>query len=357
MQRSVATVRTPARYGFTLIELILVIVALGVVAAFLLPSVRTARVSARRLQCLNNLKNLGLAVTNYATTFDGRLPGLTAPAPGMAAHVNATWALCLLPFLDRADTHEFIGQATTRPDAERAVQQVLALNFTFFQCPEDHHHFKQPGGLTYAPNIGYGPWHGNPDGVDLHYDFGANDHSLASVDWNNNGKLDVTDQQVARATGVFWMPGTKVLPLTFDELSDADGGGSTLLLMESLTLPLMHQAGPKKNGLNPAATECGVGLGIESLRLKKGSPPSLAVTLATRQTDEFLKYFSPNAPQRVEPVHTLSASSGHSRQVNVCFADGHVGSINEDIDWTVWARLHSPDGMRYGQAGLSEPAH
>ncbi|WP_437225414.1 DUF1559 domain-containing protein [Planctomicrobium sp. SH661] len=85
--------------GFTLIELLVVIAIIAVLIALLLPAVQQAREAARRTQCKNNLKQIGLAHHNYHDTYSGFPIGSRAGAPGSWGE---SWWVGLLPYLDQA---------------------------------------------------------------------------------------------------------------------------------------------------------------------------------------------------------------------------------------------------------------
>jgi prepilin-type N-terminal cleavage/methylation domain-containing protein/prepilin-type processing-associated H-X9-DG protein len=84
---------TRYRQGFTLIELLVVIAIIAVLIALLLPAVQAAREAARRAQCINNLKQVGVAMHNYHQA-TGSLP------PGGMAIVDGTWQLFILPYME-----------------------------------------------------------------------------------------------------------------------------------------------------------------------------------------------------------------------------------------------------------------
>jgi len=114
--------RSSRRRAFTLIELLVVIAIIAVLIALLLPAVQQAREAARRTQCKNQLKQLGLALHNYHDTFITTMPtgyiysAGVAPAigtPGVAATNGWGWGTMILPYIDQAPLYNTFTVGTT----------------------------------------------------------------------------------------------------------------------------------------------------------------------------------------------------------------------------------------------------
>ncbi|WP_435022454.1 DUF1559 domain-containing protein [Tundrisphaera sp. TA3] len=126
------------RSGFTLIELLVVIAIIAVLIALLLPAVQAAREAARRSQCTNNLKQLGLAVANYEST-NGSLP------PGVKYQVWGTWNVFILPYMEQASLynawnnsgHYADGGLTALRYAGVANTTVTSARIATYTCPSD----------------------------------------------------------------------------------------------------------------------------------------------------------------------------------------------------------------------------
>jgi prepilin-type N-terminal cleavage/methylation domain-containing protein/prepilin-type processing-associated H-X9-DG protein len=142
--RSEFLIRPRARRGFTLIELLVVIAIIAVLIALLLPAVQNARESARRAQCLNNLKQIGIALNNYHSQHDTLPPGYinlwdpnTGPAD-TAEDVNGpgwAWGAMVLPFLEQAPIHSAINFNLSLIEPANITAQLMRV--TTYLCPSD----------------------------------------------------------------------------------------------------------------------------------------------------------------------------------------------------------------------------
>jgi prepilin-type N-terminal cleavage/methylation domain-containing protein/prepilin-type processing-associated H-X9-DG protein len=139
--------RPPAvRTGFTLIELLVVISIIAVLIALLLPAVQSAREAARRAQCVNNLKQMGLALHNYYTSNDTFPPGTSlALYDNFAAADTWSWnnwsaQALMLPYLEQNpiyNTVNFSIAPIANFNAGAASNTALAVRVAAFLCPSD----------------------------------------------------------------------------------------------------------------------------------------------------------------------------------------------------------------------------
>ena len=126
--------RKPATQGFTLVELLVVIAIIGVLVALLLPAVQAAREAARRNACVNNLRQLGIALHNYHDT-DGSFPRSNFFGKFTTDRLAPLWGWLpqLLPYVEQTGLHDFI-DFSQRPQTPRnllAIKTPLDL----LTCP------------------------------------------------------------------------------------------------------------------------------------------------------------------------------------------------------------------------------
>src|SRR5262249_27643298 len=123
--------------GFTLIELLVVIAIIGVLVGLLLPAVQKVREAANRMACTNKLKQIGLALHNFADNHDGRFPpaqvtGL-APQASVPRTTKHPWGPFLLPFLEEQNLYYQYRWDLDCTDQRN--QRAVSTHVKVFQCP------------------------------------------------------------------------------------------------------------------------------------------------------------------------------------------------------------------------------
>jgi len=121
--------------GFTLVELLVVIAIIGILVALLLPAVQSAREAARRMQCGNNLKQMGLAVLNYESNNGLLPPGGITNGPCCDTKSGANWAIAILPQLEQQALYDKYDFTKFNEDPENAFVRETAVEA--YVCPSD----------------------------------------------------------------------------------------------------------------------------------------------------------------------------------------------------------------------------
>jgi prepilin-type N-terminal cleavage/methylation domain-containing protein len=145
------------RRGFTLIELLVVIAIIAILIALLLPAVQQAREAARRTQCKNNMKQIGLALHNYVDTSLMLPPGSVAipQTSPVIQGMGWTWHASILPYVDQGPLFNAINvtggmnQDPLATEGQAIPQKVKANIMSVFWCPsqQDVRNGSQKGGF------------------------------------------------------------------------------------------------------------------------------------------------------------------------------------------------------------------
>lgn len=304
------------RAGFTIIELLVAIAVISVLVALLLPAVQAAREAARRAQCSNNLKQIGLAMVSYHDAL-GTLP------PGRKGWGWGTWQLFSLPFIEQQplyNAYNQLGDSLNDVTLDSyllymgpANETVTTQRLSVFTCPT-----ATPNApLEEVTSHNYGCNYGN---TDIYADPNLNGVVFAGAPFGDIG-ADPTHPN----------SGTRSVRLA----AITDGTSRTMLAAE-----LIQGQGADLRGFTWYGPTSGFTTYI--------GPNSPLPDVLTEQS-QCVYPFATNPPciwntlQDDVPVF-MAARSLHASGVNVMFADGSVHFIKNQINLDVWRALSTTQG-------------
>lgn len=382
------THRKPQRGGFTLIELLVVISIIAVLMSLLLPAIQNAREAARRAQCLSQMRNIAIGLQAHIAATGGRLPYLVTN-PGVAnslvvdtdgaaggGQYGANWAIQLLPYIEQQSLFD---RMTLNPNPAAAIAghpdnpTVLAqtVNIKVYTCPDDPD-AESGGTLSFVVNGGFTSstfWTNNAVASAANLNsvhWAGADGSGVGYDWSFNGYTGATrdDIEVTRATGAFFQElNNSGYRSTIDRFKD--GTSHTIVLSENLQAtswnsPVIDEmafvvpiAGDDFEMASNASTQNGMGPDAATPPLKSEALDYNATGISfgadpfkeARINDDLGTAVEGNRPR---------PSSLHPNVVNVFFGDGNGRSLSNNIDDTVYLRLVTSGGERFGQNILSD---
>jgi prepilin-type N-terminal cleavage/methylation domain-containing protein len=311
--------------GFTLIELLVVIAIIAVLIALLLPAVQAARGAARRIQCVNNLKQLGLGMQNHHDVM-GTFPWGGKSSP------SQTWAFLILPYLEQVQMSNALNMNNAATDFTNStiVQSKLAL----FNCPSD----PLAGAVwisqkpTTIPNRGKANYMVNWGNSDYEQNMAATD-SFAPA---NLGPYS----SVVSIRGPFRVNNTTTAITPFGVKDVLDGTSNTMMMSEVVIVADFNGKSDSRGDVWSEGTKCGY---LFTAATPPNSPiaDQLDGTSGCPNPASKPACFAASGAQR----EFNAARSYHSGGVDVLCCDGSVKFIKDSVSLNVWRALSTKDGQ------------
>jgi prepilin-type N-terminal cleavage/methylation domain-containing protein/prepilin-type processing-associated H-X9-DG protein len=316
--------------GFTLVELLVVITIIGILIALLLPAVQAAREAARRMQCGNNLKQLGLAAQNYHTPHGQFPPGSISTSKARTdiyGSPRTPYLVMLYPFIEaenisaQIQCNDSYGILTANPSNTNVVRQSISS----LLCPSD--------GLGGALGPAYAP------GWVLTQDYAARSNYLGFMGYALGWDLASPPTTPTPPTGwnSGWISvfghnrGARIADIT-------DGTSNTMLMSEYLTGIRSGDRGIFWHSMSPGTGS------IQVYDTPNSSNPDYLYSTSC-PSDGSGNMPEANLPCSVPASDSdhynkwAAARSSHPGGVNVVLCDGSVQFIGDSIDIATWRYL------------------
>jgi prepilin-type N-terminal cleavage/methylation domain-containing protein/prepilin-type processing-associated H-X9-DG protein len=308
------------RTGFTLVELLVVITIIGILIALLLPAVQAAREAARKAQCCNNMKQLGLALHMYHEARGTFPPAEDDPKTGSGE--GWAWSMWMLPFVEQATIFDALDKSIGYNNYTAHNAVLIKTIIPAYQCP------------SAAPLTAVGCCGAYPS---PHEDAGGTNYACVAT----HEKIDMSSgykTMMAKGSGCLF----RGSGITFADIKD--GTSQTLLLAERIVYP---SSDPEMTRLKPVAVSgpnwAGASLVTTFYGINNGADGDCTAGPAECSTGS-------------------GVFSSHADGANFTFADAHVSFLSKNINQVVLNALTtrgpgteywSPNA-RYGEEVISD---
>ncbi|MDX1945540.1 MAG: DUF1559 domain-containing protein [Pirellulaceae bacterium] len=306
--------------GFTVVEMLVVIAIIVLLMGLLMPAVQAARETSRRMSCGNNLRQLGIGVTDYeiskqmlppSRSFPNVGPPLYSKPNNWNSNTNyVTWVHSILESIGKRDVYELVQANPGSVSSVGGGIQVLV-------CPSDQTDLTTIEKLSYACNGGRND--------------NTNPAAGLAFDWPANGVFD------NRIKG--GMDAHKTDKSSLADVSRSDGAANTIMLAENLDLQRWNVAPNESDACivwYPVTSLGGSpGIGSETANWPNSLPPVSPSTEAG--LNRSLKGVTLGLNQ-------ARPSSQHPQGFMVAFCDGRTQFVAESIEYSVYCRLMTSSG-------------